>query len=106
MGSLIDFQKYKNKKEEGEVETVFSPPKQEGYCPFCQAPTLIKLTMSGTPLHTFDPNNMESYEKVRNLLSTVVNYFRQQDVGDEALVEAFGEGMAEFLKELEQDRGN
>jgi hypothetical protein len=110
MGKLIDFQEYKNRKETADVEAVFSPPpiRHEGYCPFCQAPTLIKLTMAGTPIHTFDPNNMEQYQKLRELMIIVVDYFRQQDadVTDDALIEAFGEGMAEFLRELEQERGH
>lgn len=109
MGKVIDFQDYKNRKEAAVVEAVFSPPpiRHEGYCPFCQAPTLIKLTMAGTPIHTFDPNNMEAYEKLRELMTRVTDYFRERDAGvtDEDLIEAFGEGMAEFLKELEQERG-
>ena len=108
MGNLIDFQKYKDRKEAADIEAVFSPLpiRHEGYCPFCQAPTLIKLTMAGTPVHTFDPNNMEAYEKLRQLMTSVVDYFRQQNAGvtDDALIEAFGEGMENFLKELEQER--
>lgn len=107
MGQVIDFQQFKERKESKAEEPEFVPPKHEGYCPFCQAPTLIKLTGAGTPIHTFDPNNMEAYEKLRGLMVVVADYFRNQDenVDDDALIEAFGEGMREFLKELNQERG-
>jgi hypothetical protein len=104
MGQLIDFQEYKERKAVEAIE--FVPPRHEGYCPFCQAPTLIKRTAGGTQVHTFDPENMEAYRKLKKLMITIVEYFKNQEDGvqDDDLVAAFGEGMEEFLKELEQEK--
>jgi hypothetical protein len=104
MGRLIDFQEYKERKTVEAIE--FVPPRHEGYCPFCQAPTLIKRTAGGTQVHTFDPENMEAYKKIKEVLVAVVDYFRNTDeeCDDDMLSDAFGEGMKEFLKELGQEK--
>lgn len=103
MGEVIDFQQYKEGKVIEQIE--FITPKNESYCPHCQAPTLVQRTSGGSEIHTFDPNNMEAYEKVKTLLVRIVTYFKTTDQGveDADLVEAFGEGMADFLKEMENE---
>jgi hypothetical protein len=102
MGQLIDFQQFKERREAGES----TPPRTEGYCPFCQAPTLIQRTSGDTEIHTYDTEVMEAYSKLKNLMATVVDYFKRQEDGvqDDDLIAAFGEGMEEFLKELEQEQ--
>lgn len=106
MDNVVDFQAFKERKIVDAIE--FIPPRHEGWCPFCQAPTLIKRTSAGTEVHTFDPTNMEAYDKAKQLLVKIVDYFRSTDEGvsDGDLIEAFGEGMRDFLKELEQERGS
>ena len=105
MDNVIDFQAFKERKLVDAVE--FVPPRYESWCPFCQAPTTIKKTSYGTDIHTFDPTNMEAYDKIKKLLTVIVDYFHNTDDGvtNDDLVEAFGEGMRDFLKEMEQERG-
>lgn len=105
MSNVIDFQAYKEKKLVEQVE--FVPPKYEAYCPNCKAPTIRTRTASGAEIHVFDPNNMKAYEKLKLLLENVVMYFKTTDEGvtDDDLIEAFGEGMAEFLKEIYTENG-
>jgi hypothetical protein len=99
MGIIIDFNKFK----EGKIVNSIGFQKQKAVCPFCQAPTTIELTSTGTPIHTFNGEDMEAYKKLRELVITIVDYFKASKEGlcDDDLVEAFGEGMADFLKEQE-----
>lgn len=103
MGEVVDFQTFKDRKIVDAIEFIPSP--NEGWCPFCSAPTLVTRTSGGTEIHTFDPNNMQAYEKLKTLLLTIISYFKDTDqsVSDDDLIEAFGEGMKEFLKELHQN---
>jgi hypothetical protein len=97
MAEVIDFQEYKERKNLHKTD--FEPTRHESYCPRCWAPTTIKKTAGGSDSHTFDPT--EAYEKLHTLLTRVVTYFcAQDDVSDEALIEAFGDGMAQFLKDM------
>lgn len=105
MGEVINFQQFKEKKQIDQIE--FVSPKYERYCPSCNAPTI--MTREGArEVHKFDPNNMEAYLQMRKVLVKIVDFFKNSDDGvtDDALTEAFGEGMQDFLEELAEERNN
>jgi wobble nucleotide-excising tRNase len=105
MGDLVNFQEFKKKREEAEVirGIQFEKPERRSACPFCQAPTLVEETGTGTEIHTYCGVDMDAYQKLRTLLDNIVNYFKTSEdgVADDDLIAAFGEGMEEFLKEQE-----
>ena len=104
MGEVIDFQKYKDDRTVKDVG--FESLKSSETCPFCTAPTTVERTGTGTPIHTFNGVDMETYYKLKALLASIVERLKSGDdaVKNEDIVKAFGEGMRQFLEELENGR--
>ena len=101
MGEVIDFQKFKESRIVKDVG--FTLLDKETACPFCTAPTSVEKIMNGTSIHTYNGVDMEKYYRLKELLSSIVERLKSgaDAVEDEDIVKAFGEGMREFLKELE-----
>jgi hypothetical protein len=105
MGEVINFQKWKDKKEDREiVESIgFTAPVEESNCPFCDAPTTVERTGTRSAIHTYSGEDVQVYYKLKALLARVVSYFidKNDGVTEDDMVAAFGEGMRDFMKELQ-----
>lgn len=105
MDNVVDFVAFKKKKEEtgiiNGIEFVRCKP-QESFCTFCQAPTTVEHTSKGTAIHTYTGVDMEEFRKIKDMLTGLIKLLRSQgEDADKLLIEAFGQGMEDFMKEMD-----
>ena len=94
MGDIIDFIRFKSERKE--------PTESSGRCPHCYAPTSIQRTSAGTEIHTYKGTDMEDYYKVKNFLLEILNRLLEDNTIED-LEECFGDGLKDFLKELNNE---